>query len=148
MSTIKNNNSLLFKNRLTDLIGKNVSVWAKKMGFTEQSVHKWRRGSIPGADKIMIICQKENISADWLLTGKEHTPAKHFNENAEIKQLKETLELKQEILDVIRENAQLLKDENTRLKDKIKNLEKNFLKGRRGTDPQELNTAKLRKQAM
>lgn len=146
MSIQKNSDSLLLlKNHLKKLTGKNVSAWSKAMRFTEQAVHKWLGGSIPSADKILIICQKEKISADWLLTGKENIPAKHSNET---KQLKEKLELKEEMLQLTRENAELFRNENTRLRDKIKTMKKNYLTGRRQNDSPDLDVAELRKKAM
>ena len=121
---------------------------AKALSVTPQTCSNWKtRKAIPWVE-LFEFTIKYNIQLDWLLTGKEHNPVKQSDEIKEIKQLKETLKVKEEILEIIRENAQLFKAENIRLKDEIKNLEKNFLKGRRNNDPPSLNTTELRKKAM
>jgi len=128
---------------------------AGALSATPQTCSNWKtRKAIPWIE-LFNFAIKYDVKLDWLLTGKEHTPAKQSDEIKEIKQLKETLEIKEEILEIIRENAKLLKaentrlkDENTRLEDENKTLEKNFLDGRRNNDPPSLNTAQLRKKAM
>ena len=57
---IMNNNSL------------SLIAFAEKIGFTQPSVSKWLSGSIkPSVDAVMSICNEFDVSADWLLFGKE-----------------------------------------------------------------------------
>lgn len=46
--------------------------FAEKIGFTQPSVSKWLCGKIkPSVDAVMAICNEFDVSADWLLFGKE-----------------------------------------------------------------------------
>jgi transcriptional regulator with XRE-family HTH domain len=59
-----------FHNRLKELLGKDVSGWAKKLGVNESTIRdRWFKGSYPGADKIIRIVEETGIPCDRLLFG-------------------------------------------------------------------------------
>lgn len=45
----------------------NISQLSKATGLTQQTMSNWKKGAQPQADKIKIICEYLNISADYLL---------------------------------------------------------------------------------
>ena len=59
-----------FHDRLYETIGSDIPGWSKKIGVTPATVRdKWFKGSYPGADKIIKICNVTGKSANWLLHG-------------------------------------------------------------------------------
>ena len=61
-----------FHDRLFWLIGGNVDWWAEQIGVSASLIRdKWFKGSFPGVDKIIKICEITGIGADRILLGKE-----------------------------------------------------------------------------
>lgn len=60
-----------FRERIAVLIGKEEPfVWAKKIGLSGATFDRiWNGGSVPKADKLLLISRKCGVSVDWLLTG-------------------------------------------------------------------------------
>lgn len=58
--------------RLTILIGKEKPfAWAKRIGIPSATFSRlWNDGVVPKADTLLCIAKAENVSIDWLLTGK------------------------------------------------------------------------------
>ncbi len=71
MNIIHNNtyNTDDFHRRLASLIKPNQRRWCKLVGLGESTVAVWKTGAFPRTDLIIKICQKLNISANWLLFG-------------------------------------------------------------------------------
>jgi transcriptional regulator with XRE-family HTH domain len=73
---LKYNSASPFHDRLLDLIGDDVAGWSKRLGVTQGTITgRWFKGSFPGTDKIIKICEEARVSADWLLNGKERISA-------------------------------------------------------------------------
>ena len=45
----------------------NINQLAKSTGINQQAMSKWKNGSMPGIDKLKMICEYLNVSADYLL---------------------------------------------------------------------------------
>jgi transcriptional regulator with XRE-family HTH domain len=85
-----------FHDRLFELMKDDVDMWAEKIGVSASLIRdKWFKGSFPGADKLMKICEVSGKSASWILFGeiKEGGEAavypykernRHFHDQAEV----------------------------------------------------------------
>lgn len=71
MNFLRNNkqNSDDFHMRLATLIKPNRRRWCKMVGIGESTAKLWENGSYPRTDLIIKVCQKLNVSANWLLFG-------------------------------------------------------------------------------
>jgi transcriptional regulator with XRE-family HTH domain len=106
--------------RINELIDKlfegNNSKFANKIGVNEANVRNYRKGTLPKIDFIIKIYENIEFNFDWFLTGKgeilDEKPL--MNENQE--------EKSNELLDTKNELIQLLKQENQRLKNEVAEL--------------------------
>lgn len=60
----------MFIERLEEILHErksNVTQLAKETGLTQQTIASWKTGRKPSIDKVKIICEYLNISADYLL---------------------------------------------------------------------------------
>jgi|GEM_PF-2952085 len=57
--------------RIGQIIKNCIPEISKKMGLPDATVRKWVNGSVPGADKIVPLCEAAGISVTWLITGEE-----------------------------------------------------------------------------
>lgn len=60
-----------FSTRLKELIGEtSILAFANKSGVPQNSIRQYLNGSIPGLDKVIAIADANNVSVEWLATGK------------------------------------------------------------------------------
>lgn len=72
MSTKKSNNSIHpICQRIGQIIKDHIPEISKKMELPDATVRKWVNGSVPGADKIVPLCEAAGISVKWLMTGED-----------------------------------------------------------------------------
>lgn len=50
--------------------GTTMGTLEKELGFANGSIRRWDE-RVPGADRVLILANRLEISVDWLLTGKE-----------------------------------------------------------------------------
>jgi len=119
---------------------------AEALNAQPQTCSNWKtRNAMPWVE-LFEFSIKHNIQLDWLLTGQEN---KYSSKNPEeIEQLKEKLNLKEELLRLTKENAHLLRNENTRLYKENSSLKKIIMEGKRKNDSPDLDTVKLRKKTI
>ena len=69
-----------FYNRL-DLLrkrkGESIVDIARFLGISGPAVHGWKKGGLPGADKLHLLAEHYKVSVDWLLTGSEDAATKN-----------------------------------------------------------------------
>lgn len=98
--------------------------WSVELGVSDSSVRdSWDRGSYPGADKIVILCSKVDVSVRWLLTGEGSKHLKPEPESGD--SMKLTPEEFNRILRIAENNSSMAigcQKEIQDLRDEIKNL--------------------------
>lgn len=107
--------------RINDLIEKlfegNNSKFAEKIGINEANVRNYRKGTLPKIDFIIKIYENIEFNFDWFMTGKgdilnENT----FINNKRIYESNELIVAKNDIIDLLREENNRLKNEISELK--------------------------------
>ena len=64
-----------YKRRLRDRLAqvrgdRSQRQFARDLGVFQQNVNRYENGTTPHTDFLITLCQKENVSLDWLLFGK------------------------------------------------------------------------------
>ena len=59
------------RQRIISVLKDNVSTVYKTLGWDQQKVQKWSKGTLPGIECIEEMCDVLGLSVEWLLTGKE-----------------------------------------------------------------------------
>jgi len=105
---------------------------ARKIGIKEQSLAQYLKGSVPGADVILLMAEKCDLSLSWLLTGKDFTEPEPDDKTrqaiANVKEIMasgdETIVLALEVNLAAFKFACFTKKENNELKEDVAQLKK------------------------